>query len=1198
MDRLPAFSSGKPRARGDRAVLRSTGLAAALAAALTAAAMPRDGLADSRRSVSAATATPASVQADIRDPRRLLWRAGSYDPRSEQLNLRALTGVDAVSTHYAVIQFEPAHLQEGRRHLEQAGVTIVGYVPNNAYLVRLGTTPLQTLAADPIVRAADYLAAGLKIDPRLWPEQRGLLAMQRVATVDNGEFDVVQLRGHAGESAQAIAAAVRKIAPDARILAVTQRRDAEPGVRVAVARERLDALLAQASRLDAVAALEPWIPTLLDNAGSVSAIQANAMGSCAGNGAVCGPTPIWAQGLLGSGQIVAVYDSGTTPWSARFTTLDRGNGPSSAITYADDPPPLPPATGNLYPDRKIVAYWLQAGYGPTVYDYYARHGTHVSGTLLGDLAGTFNGNTYLASTPDVAHHDAADGMAPNAQLLMQDAGGTDPNAIFADDLAASLEQAHAGGARIHNDSWGSATRGNYVDLDAAADQVTWAAEDLLVVAAAGNSGPTALTIGSPGNAKNVLTVGALGHAGSIEVPWWSSRGPAADGRRKPDIAAPGQDIWSASASLFSSVAQYSAPLTMSGTSMAAPAISGAAALARQYFRDGFYPRGRRSADDAYTPSGAVMKAVLLNGTHPVGLPTWPNTDSGWGRAWLDGNLWFAQTAADGDDTRRLRIVERPRSAGMTTGDVHEYTISQIGDRAELRATLTWFDPPAAPGVAAALVNDLDLELVAPDGRLYRGNAMAAGVSVADGTADRLNTVEQIRLPQPLPGAWRLRIRAAAVPGNGDDGSDRQGYALAVSGDFALPDPPPAPAPDGIAVVGNGSDGITVDFAAVTAAQSFQLYRADGSCADAERGDFRLVAHGDQAPLHDATTQGGRRYAYRLRAVRDDVEGHASACVDVVSADDCTLRPAIARDSLTLQARNASCSVQLAWQPAAAVCAAAGTALRYRVERSEDPFMAGARIVAQDLAATSYVDTDVVDGKAYYYRFSATDGLGNDSPYSAIAGATTSGTAGPDPAVFRDDADTTSHLLSGRGWALSSLAAADGRYSHHTGGQAAQYGDLQCTTIETPLLKLPARAQLAFSARYNLEYAWDGVVTEISTDGGANWNDLPPVGGYPTTLQTGQLPPINACGFADGKGVYSGVSTTISYAAPGNDTAVAVFKPFVVDLAAYAGLDAKIRWRLSSDPAYSYSGFFLDSVRIGDPDRLFRSTFETSAHVCR
>ena len=49
--------------------------------------------------------------------------------------------------------------------------------------------------------------------------------------------------------------------------------------------------------------------------------------------------------------------------------------------------------------------------------------------------------------------------------------------------------------------------------------------------------------------------------------------------------------------------------------------------------------------DAYNPSGMVMKAVLLNGTNPLGAPNWPNANSGWGRAWLDSNLWFQTTLA-------------------------------------------------------------------------------------------------------------------------------------------------------------------------------------------------------------------------------------------------------------------------------------------------------------------------------------------------------------------------------------------------------------------------------------------------------------------------------------------------------------------------------------------------------------------------
>jgi subtilisin family serine protease len=1167
-------------------------VAAAIAVALLPA--PQSGAA-SLQAVSAQLATPTSVRADATDPKRLVLRAGSYDPLSQRLDFGALVPASGNSTRYALVQFHPDQVGAGRRRLAARGAQVLGYVPNNAYVVRLNGLALDTVAADPAVRATVYRPNALKVAPRLWTNARVALPLQGDGEAGAAEGDVLLLRGFAGESSAAIAAAVGKLVPEARVLARSLRAQAEPGVRVGVPRARLDALIAAASGLEAVAYVEAWAPLRLDNSGSIGTLQGNAMGVCGGIAAVCGPTPIWSQGLYGSGQVVAVYDSGTTPWNAAFTTLDRGAGPLTAITLADDP--LPPAIGARYPDHKILAYWLQPG-GPVNYDYYSGHGTHTAGTVLGDLAGSFSGSTYLASTPTMANHELADGMAPNAQLLMQDAGGTDSNSIFVADLAASLEQAYAGGAGIHSDSWGGNTRGEYVDLDSAADRAARTAEDLLIVVAAGNSGPGASSIGSPGNAKNVLTVGALGHAGVTQTPPWSSRGPTADGRQKPDVAAPGTDIFSAASSFYSTVPKFSSPLTMSGTSMATPAVSGSAALLRQYFSDGFYPRGVRSAADVLTPSGMAMKAVLINGAQAIGAPGWPNTASGWGRVWLDGNLWFAHTAPGGDDTRRLRLFERTHAAGLLTGETNDYVIEQVGIRTELRATLVWFDPEAAPGAALALVNDLDLELLGPDGSMYAGNAFVADASVAGAAADTVNTVEQVRLPQPVGGRYRLRVHARNVPGNGEDGSDRQGYALVVSGDFGLPDSVPAMAPLAPAIVGNGGGGVLVEAVAPAASTSLQLYRADGSCAAASPGSFRLVAAKVASPLLDVTTQGGRTYAYRLRAVEHDVEGNLSACVDVVSADECTLRPAIAAGSLVADGRHASCSVSLAWQAASATCPGAMPTLRYAIDRATDPFMANAQRIAADLSDTHYTDSSVVDGQVYFYRFIATDSLGNESPRSAIATTTTTSELGPDPAAFADGADGAVFLRPQVGWGLSDLAAADGRYSYHSGGASPYYSDLTCSSIETPTLHLPAAAQLSFAARYNLEYGWDGVTTEISSDGGAHWSDLPPLGGYPMTLQTGQMPPINACGFADGKGVYSGVSTSISNAAPGNDTAIAVFKKFKADLAAYAGMDVKIRWRLSSDPAANYSGFFLDAVRIGDRDVVFRGAFDYSQYMCR
>ena len=125
--------------------------------------------------------------------------------------------------------------------------------------------------------------------------------------------------------------------------------------------------------------------------------------------------------------------------------------------------------------------------------------------------------------------------------------------------------------------------------------------------------------------------------------------------------------------------------------------------------------------------------------------------------------------------------------------------------------------------------------------------------------------------------------------------------------------------------------------------------------------------------------------------------------------------------------------------------------------------------------------------------------------------------------------------------------------------------------------------MTIRAKYDLEFEWDGVVQEISTDGGATWIDLPPTGGYPSSFAQTTSPPVNACGYLASHGAFSGVSTAGSNADPNNGTAVAVFKPFATDLGAYVGQTVMIRWRFSSDPASAFDGFFLDNVEVmGDP----------------
>ncbi len=1173
-----------------------TALAAALTLAL-GATLPASAAVTT--TVAAQPPSQTALDAARADPNQLILVAGTFDPTTQQLDLGAVGAADEAPSNYAIVQFQ-AGRTAARKALAARGIEFLGYVPNNAYYVRLNGVKLTDLAQSADVRWAGALRPAMKLDPSLWQSRRENSAARQA----DGRYEVM-VHGFQGVSSAKIQALLAKDVPGAEFTMRSQRSDAMPYVRVKVDAAALDALIRTATAIDGVSFVLQWYPTHPMNSGAIGAIQGNSTATCSGSGPICGPTPLFDHGITGSGQVVAIGDTGTTPNAAWFATLDKGDGPHTEVTFSDNPPPVPPALGVLHPNNKILAYWLQPG-GPTDYDYVSGHGTHTTGTLVGDAAGTFGATTYMPSTPLLPNHDLADGMAPNAQLLMQDIGPDDPTSVIATDFEGTLEQAYGGGARIHSDSWGGSSSGQYTGDDVNVDRATRKVENLLVVIAAGNDQAGAMATGSPGNAKNAVTVAALGHAGSLSKASFSNAGPTADGRMKPDVAAPGTSTISARYSTSPISNTVTAPQTMSdsGTSMATPTVAGNAVLLRQYFTDGFYPRGYQNHGtdtdsifvdgfdgvapptdsgvlvDAYNPTGAVLKAVLLNGTRPTTSPaTWPNTGTGWGRPWLDGNLWFHDTMTDGDDSRRLRIFERTNAAGLRTGDVDEYTIESVAPGLEFRATLTWYDPPAVVGAASTLINNLDLEVVGPDGTTYLGNHFSGGVSVSGGTADAKDTVEQVRFTTPVAGRYTLRVKATDVPGNGDVGSDTQGYGLAVSGGFGLPDPTPFPAPTNLTVAANGTAGVHIGASAGAGAQDFQLYRADdATCATAAAGDFHLVAHGTTLPLNDDHTQGGYSYAYKVRGVQGDVEGEASACIDVVSDDTCSLPPNFDIHSVTADGRHASCSVDVSWSAATSNCPAA-SAVTYTVQRDTDPYFSHPETIASALTATTFSDVAVSNGTPYYYRVVATDAAGNPSAPSLIENVTPAGADGPDPGSFVDDVDTHTYLEPAAPWQITDTAAANGAYSYHSAADDQPYPDNTCAAITTPPLTLTAGAALSFQARYDLEYQWDGVVQEISTDGGVSWFDLPPAGGYPSSFAQTLNPPINACGFAATHGAFNGVSTAASNADPNNGSATAVFKPFTTSLSAYVGQTVRIRWRLSSDPGSAFDGFFLDQVQI-------------------
>ncbi len=101
---------------------------------------------------------------------------------------------------------------------------------------------------------------------------------------------------------------------------------------------------------------------------------------------------------------------------------------------------------------------------------------------------------------------------------MQDVGPDSDKYLIFKDFEGTLAQAHAGGARVHSDSWGSSTSGEYTGEDANVDRATRRLENLLVVIAAGNDQAGAMAVGSPANSKTAS-------------PWPHSVTPAISTRR-------------------------------------------------------------------------------------------------------------------------------------------------------------------------------------------------------------------------------------------------------------------------------------------------------------------------------------------------------------------------------------------------------------------------------------------------------------------------------------------------------------------------------------------------------------------------------------------------------------------------------------------------------------------------------------------
>ncbi|MFN0131641.1 MAG: S8 family serine peptidase, partial [Phycisphaerales bacterium] len=436
---------------------------------------------------------------------------------------------------------------------------------------------------------------------------------------------------------------------------------------------------------------------------------------------MAGVYPVYAAGIRGENQIVGITD---------------GKIDTNHCSFRDAVNPIGPA------HRKIIAYNTALGA-----DF---HGTHVGGIAAGD-----------------AGSDTADtrGIAYNAKIVFDDIPSFTETA-----MNAVLVQHHGQGARAHTNSWGNDGTTAYDSLCRGVDIFSYNNEDSLVLFAVTNTS----TLKNPENAKNLLAIGNSGDTPSQGTICTGGTGPTSDGRRKPELWAPGCNTQSASSGTTCGITGAT------GTSMASPASAGVALLVRQYFTDGYYPTGIASGA-GFVPTAALIKATMLNScvdmTGPAG---YPSNAEGWGRVLLDNSLVFP------GDTRKLLVTDVRNASGLSTGASTDLNINVLGSGQQFRVTVAWTEPPATAGASFAAINDLDLEVVAPNGDLYKGNVFntAVGASIIGGVKDDRNNVEQVHVNSPQVGSWTVRVRGTNVA------VGTQGYAIVVTGDIVGGTPPP------------------------------------------------------------------------------------------------------------------------------------------------------------------------------------------------------------------------------------------------------------------------------------------------------------------------------------------------------------------------------------------------------------------------
>ena len=631
-----------------------------------------------------ACAVAVSVYAQAPNAGLVDLRYGAFDPLASQLEVPEALRLQE-QQQLRIVQFASVPTQADRDAIVAAGGKVIGYLPVNAYVVRMNANQANALQAHKPVRWIGGYHPAFRLEPLL-------IKMQAWSNAQPVRYNIVVADKHTDKPSLAT-----------KIKAIGGVVDNEQTGSLLFTVTLTGPQLLEAAGFDEVL----WIDrcTELEEDVDNARIQggANYVESQGGYSGVGLNTHIY-EGI----------DAGHQGFSGPVINV-RSGGASSG------------------------------------------HGTNTAGIVFGD--GT--GNPQFR------------GLAPDAGKFYTNYSSVNTSRwqVFSDLV------------NIHNVSHTTASWGNtrtffYTSISADADDITFD-HDLAWTQSQSNAGnqdsrPQAW-------AKNVFSIGGVYHnnnssAGDDSWGGGASIGPASDGRIKPTLTAYYDQIGTTSQG-----GGYTT--SFSGTSGATPIVAGHNVLAIEMFTEEVSSGVGLFGNPLRVPGGTSHQNrphfPTLKGLQVVSAAQYAFTGASSNNRREHQGWGFPNLQTMYNNRNKTYIVDE--TAVLNQGQTHVHSVTVAGGEPSLKICLNWNEPAGNPSASQHLINNLSLRVTAPNSTTYWGNnGLNSGVwSVAGGSEDTINSIENVFVQNPQAGVWLVEVIASAIV------QDNHVESAGVDADYAL-----------------------------------------------------------------------------------------------------------------------------------------------------------------------------------------------------------------------------------------------------------------------------------------------------------------------------------------------------------------------------------------------------------------------------